>query len=175
MIKKIFTLFLLFTIIASAKVKKINDEFDGTYYYQTEHYFIISSFTVTCPQYRFRTTKEKDNHRIMMELNAFFSGVVDNNNKVRIKCDNENIVVLDYEHTISYKGKAFGYMASEIEAIRCSKILTEADIEALLSGVNMIRVETGKSYENFTVSKTDSKKLIKTLEELIKKLEDDKK
>lgn len=129
------------------------------------------------PEYGFRTTKEKYNHRIMMELNTFFGGVtvVNNDDKVRIKCNNENIVVLDYEYTISRKGKAFGFVSSEIEAMRCSAILTEADIEALLSGVNMIRVEAGKSFINIAVSKNDSKKLIKTLEELIKKLEDNKK
>ena len=42
MIKKIFILFLLLTVIAFAKVKKINDEFDGTYYYQTEHFYIAN-------------------------------------------------------------------------------------------------------------------------------------
>lgn len=131
----------------------------------------------SAPEYRFRTTKEKYNHRIMMELNAFFGGVtvVNNDDKVRIKCNNENIVVLDYEYTISRKGASFGFVSSEIEAMRCSAILTEADIEALLSGVNMIRVVAGKSFINIAVSKNDSKKLIKTLEELIKKLEDNKK
>ena len=179
MVKKIFILFLIFIVIAFAKVKKIDDEFDGTYYYQTGHYFIMSSGLkmFSAPEYRFRTTKEKYNHSIMMELNAFFGGVtvVNNDDKVRIKCNNENIVVLDYEYTISRKGASFGFVSSEVEAMRCSAILTEADIEALLSGVNMIRVEAGKSFINIAVSKNDSKKLIKTLEELIKKLEDNKK
>ena len=66
-------------------------------------------------------------------------------------------------------------MGSKNEAINCIAILTETDIEALLSGINMIRIEIKNEFTNFNASKKDSKKLIKILNEIIKKVEDDKK
>lgn len=175
--QKIFILLILFTAILFAKIEKIDDEFDGTYYYQTEHFYIANGMKMPYPEYRFRTTKTKDNHRIVMELNVISLGLVavDDNNKVRIRCENGNIVVLDYETTFSYKGKSFGFMGSGNEAIKCRAILTETDIEALLSGINMIRIEIKNEFINFNASKKDAKKLIKILNEIIKKVEEDKK
>ena len=175
--QKTFILFFIISMVVFAKVEKIEDEFDGTYYYQTEHFYIANGMKMPYPEYRFRTTKTKDNHRIVMELNVISLGLVavDDNNKVRIRCENGNIVVLDYETTFSYKGKSFGFMGSGNEAIKCIAILTEADIEALLSGINMIRIEIKNKFTNFNASKKDAKKLIKILNEIIKKVEEDKK
>ena len=156
--KKTFILFFIISMVVFAKVEKIYDEFDGTYYYQTEHFYIANGMKMPYPEYRFRTTKTKDNHRIVMELNVISLGLVavDDNNKVRIRCENGNIVVLDYETTFSYKGKSFGFMGSGNEAIKCIAILTEADIEALLSGINMIRIEIKNEFTNFVCSSRSS-------------------
>ena len=84
--QKTLILFFIISMVVFAKVEKIYDEFDGTYYYQTEHFYIANGMKMPYPEYRFRTTKTKDNHRIVMELNVISLGLVavDNNNKVEI-------------------------------------------------------------------------------------------
>lgn len=177
-IKKILILLLIIASVSYAKVEKINDEFDGTYYYQTKSLDIYDGLKVPRPEVRFRTTKVKEKHSLIMELNVLSSALmsVNDKNKVRIKCNNGSIVTLNYEDTISSKGNGFGYFGNAVEGLRTWNKLTDTDIEALLSGVNMIRIEIKDTFTNINVDKKTSNKLIKLLNEIIKELEaEDKK
>ena len=178
MIKKIILIFVLFTIIAFAKVEKIDDEFDGTYYYQTDSAIIRDYKVSQMLEYRFRTTKRKNNHSIGIELNVVGDTsliIVDEDNRVYIKCSNEHIIVLEYQSVFSSTGNGFSFMGNAPQSIRTQAILSDSDIEAILGGIIMIKVETKKGYKNLNIKAKDSKTMVKKLEELIKRIEEDKK
>lgn len=179
--RKIIIIFLLiFTAIAFAKVEKIDDEFDGTYYYQTDSVILRDYKAWQMIEYRFRTTKEKENHKIILELSVVgdvkLITVDKDTDAVRIKCFNEHTVILNYESTFSSQGNGFSWMGNQPQSVRSSSILSTIDIEAIQSGISMIRVETGgRHFKNLTIREKDSKKFINKLNELIKKLDADKK
>ena len=176
--QKIILIFVLFTISLFAKVEKIDDEFDGTYYYQTDSVFIRDYKVYQALEYRFRTTKVKYNHRIAIELNVVGDTsliVVDTDNRVYIKCSNGHIIVLEYQSVFSSTGNGFSFMGNAPQSIRTQAILSDSDIEAILGGITIIKVELKKGYKNLNIKTKDSKTMIKKLEELMKRIEEDKK
>lgn len=176
--QKIFILLILFTAILFAKVEKIDDEFDGTYYYQTDSVIIRDYKASQMLEYRFRTTKVKENHRLIIELNVVggpntFS--VGANDKIYIKCANEHIITLEYQSTFSYFNNGFSFAGNAPQSIRSMAILDDKDTEAILGGIAIIKVELKDGYKNSIIKPKDSKAMIKKLEELIKRIEADKK
>lgn len=178
--KKIIILFLIsFTATVFAKVEKIYDEFDGTYYYQTDSVIIRDYNAWQMLEYRFRTTKEKENHKIILELSVVgdvkLITVDKDTDAVRIRCSNEHTIILNYESIFSSTGNGFSWAGNQPQSIRTHSYLTDIDIEAINSGISMIRVETeGRNYKNLLIKEKDSKKFINKLNELIKKLDTDK-
>ena len=61
------------------------------------------------------------------------------------------------------------------QSIRTQAILSDSDIEAILGGITIIKVELKKGYKNLNIKTKDSKTMIKKLEELMKRIEEDKK
>lgn len=176
--QKTFILFFLSAVIIFAKVEKIDDEFDGTYYYQTDSAFIRDYKAYQMLEYRFRTTKVKDNHRIIIELNVVgdastFS--VSTDDRVYIKCSDGHIITLEYQSVFSFSDNGFSYMGNVPQSIRSIAIFNDKDTEAILGGIDMIKVETDKGYKNLNIKPKDSNTMVKKLNEIIKKIEEDKK
>lgn len=101
--------------------------------------------------------------------------VVDTDNRVYIKCSNGHIIVLEYQSVFSSTGNGFSFMGNAPQSIRTQAILSDSDIEAILGGITIIKVELKKGYKNLNIKTKDSKTMIKKLEELMKRIEEDKK
>lgn len=173
--QKTLILFFIISMLVFAKVEKIDDEFDGTYYYKTDSILIRYYKEGQMLEYRFRTTKEKDNHRIAIQLNVLGNISVDADDRVYVKCSNNHIIALKYQSVYSYLNNGFSYWMNSAQSIKAQAILSDKDIEAILSGITMIRIEIKDGYANLNIKPKDSKTTVKKLEEIIKKVEEDKK
>lgn len=150
-------------IIFAQKVKTIEDEFNGTKYFETSSFIVAYDLNY---QIEIRLKTGNGDTNIYIEV-AATSGVnnvftVSKNHHILLKFEDNNVLSLDYDGYISQKGKTFGYMGSACEGIRALGLYNNQTMKNL----TMIRVETDKGFSNFKVSKGNAKKLIKSFNNL---------
>lgn len=159
-----------------AKITVINDEFNGTEYYKTEHAnlsYVKAGFD-TWGQIRFRTANGDKSIIIMDFVISYTPQSVFTLDKAQIKFSNNETIDFIPENKISTDGINFSYTGSGNQFVLCSKILSEKDIENIKSQAVMFRLETGRHFKNIKISKSEATKISNLLNELLKFLGENK-
>ncbi|MEI0608822.1 hypothetical protein [Brachyspira pilosicoli] len=155
-------------IVFAQKVKTIEDEFNGTKYFETSSFIVAYDWNYSI-EIRLKTGNGNTNIYVEVAVatgaNNFFT--VSKNHYVLLKFEDDSILSLNYDGYISQKGKTFGYMGSLGEAIRALALYNNQTMKNL----TMIRVETDKGFLNLKVSKGNAKKLVESFNNLKKEID----
>lgn len=120
-------------------------------------------------QIRFRTVNG-DKTKIILDIAVVLSPynvfVLKN---ATLRCVNGKMIILMHDEygEISSAGQNFTFAASGAQAVRSSYTLNTEDIEAIQGGVDMLRITTKDGFNNLSISKKESKKIVDCLNELL--------